>query len=85
LIISFEHAFPEVADDPLILSLLRKEVRFLKIKLTKTLFLMRETTYLQQVKASDFYSIKVLLQLVKIIGEKDSRVHEILLKSRAIS
>jgi hypothetical protein len=34
-------------------------------------------------KAEEFYSTKVLLQLVRILGEKQAKINEILLKSRA--
>jgi hypothetical protein len=65
-------------------SLVRKEVRFLRLKLTKTLFVLLETSYLQQqMRAAEFYTTKVLLKLIKILGEKESRTYEILLKSRA--
>jgi hypothetical protein len=48
LIIAWENAFPEEGtEEPLMISLLRKEVRFLKLKLTKVLFMMLETSYLQ--------------------------------------
>jgi hypothetical protein len=53
------------------------------LKLTKILFMMLETSYLQQMKADEFYTTQVLLQLVKILGEKQSRVNEILMRSRA--
>ncbi len=45
--------------------------------------MMLETSYLQQMKADEFYTTQVLLQLVKILGEKQSRVNEILMRSRA--
>lgn len=84
LILAWEHQFPEPSEDsvePLIIALLRKEVKFLKLKLTKTLFMMLETSYLP--RGEKFYTTQVLLQLVKMLGEKPARVNEILLRSRA--
>lgn len=34
-------------------------------------------------RAAEFYTTSVLLRLIKILGEKESRTYEILLKSRA--
>ena len=84
LILTFERAFPERQQDPLVVSLVRKEVKFLRLKLTKTLFMLLETSYLQQqMRAAEFYTTEVLLRLIKIMGEKEARTNEILLKSRA--
>jgi hypothetical protein len=62
LIITFDRSFPGTDSDPLIVLLLRKEVKFLKLKLIKTLFVMLETSYIQTPqKQAEFYNTKLLL------------------------
>lgn len=46
--------------------------------------MLLETSYLAaQQRNQEFYSTKVLLSLIKILGEKDSKTHDVLMKSRA--
>ena len=81
LIISFEYAFPE-KEHPLLLDLVCKEVALLKQKVVQTLFIFLETSYIQATQSnsppgasSPFYSTKVNLNLLRILGEKEEKTH----------